>query len=189
MNPFRGLFFDLWYRFQRPPWDSGISPPELLEFLDCHPAGRAIDLGCGTGTNVLTLAQRGWQVTGVDFAPRAIALAKKKLRENGIQAQVRVGDVTRLEGLAGPFDFALDLGCFHGLSNPDKRRYLQRLDDILAPGGHWLMYGIFTPPGSRNPRLAEADIDLAQTRFRLLRRQDGRDRGGSRKSAYFLFQK
>src|SRR5689334_21905005 len=50
----RRLSFNLWY-FRNPPWDSGISPPELLEFIQTHPAGKAIDLGCGTGTNVITL--------------------------------------------------------------------------------------------------------------------------------------
>ncbi|MEJ5223663.1 MAG: class I SAM-dependent methyltransferase [Anaerolineales bacterium] len=188
MSLLRRLFFDLWY-LGRPPWDSGISPPELLTFLDEQPPGRAIDLGCGTGTNVLTLARRGWQVTGVDFAPRAIALARKKLRAAGVQADLQVGDVTRLDGINGPFNFALDLGCFHGLSDPDKARYLDQLERILAPGGFWMMYGIFTPPGSSQMRLAETDIERAQARFTLLRRQDGTDRGGTRKSAYFLFQK
>ena len=72
---FRRLAFNIWY-FRKPPWDSGISPPELLEFIRTRPAGKAIDLGCGTGTNVITLAKAGWQVTGVDFALRAIHMAK-----------------------------------------------------------------------------------------------------------------
>jgi len=69
MNLLRRINFNLWY-FRRPPWDRGISPPELFDFISKHPAGRAIDLGCGTATNVITLAQNGWQVTGIDFAPR-----------------------------------------------------------------------------------------------------------------------
>ena len=39
----RRLSFNFWY-FRKPPWDSGISPPELLEFIQTHPAGKAIDL-------------------------------------------------------------------------------------------------------------------------------------------------
>ncbi len=66
---FRRLAFNFWY-FRKPPWDSGISPPELLEFIRTHPAGKAIDLGCGTGTNVITLAKAGWQVTAW-ISPRA----------------------------------------------------------------------------------------------------------------------
>ena len=76
-NLFRRFLFHYWY-FRQPPWDTGISPPELLEFIQNHRAGRAIDIGCGTGTNVITLAQAGWDVTGVDFAPRAIKLAQQK---------------------------------------------------------------------------------------------------------------
>ena len=112
---FRRILFNLWY-FRRPPWDSGISPPELMEFIKCNPPGRALDLGCGTGTNVLTLAQLGWQVTGIDFAPRAISIARRKIQSENITANLYVGDVTRLDGIDGPFEFILDLGCFHGLT-------------------------------------------------------------------------
>ena len=81
--------FSLWY-FRRPPWDSGITPPELLEYLESRPAaGRAIDLGCGTGTNVITMARMGWQVTGVDFVPKAIDLAREKARKAGLRLDDR----------------------------------------------------------------------------------------------------
>ena len=181
----RRLNFNLWYFF-RPPWDSGISPPELLDFISHHPAGRAIDLGCGTGTNVITLVQHGWQVTGIDFAPRAIRLAKRKMKQTGIQADVSVGDVTRLQGIQGPFDLALDLGCFHGL--PNRPAYLAELRRVLAPGGHWLMYGILkTASGDSRPGLTAADIDLVQSSgFQLLSRKDGWNSRG-RPSAWFIF--
>jgi SAM-dependent methyltransferase len=134
----RRLSFNLWY-FGRPPWDSGISPPELLDFLGDHAPGRAIDLGCGTGTNVITLAQHGWQVTGIDFASRAIQIARRKIQRANIRAEVRVGDVTKLRDVLGPFDLGLDMGCFHGVE--DKVAYLNGLARLLATGGHWLMYG------------------------------------------------
>lgn len=185
---FRRLAFNLWY-FRKPPWDSGISPPELLEFIRTHPAGRAIDLGCGTGTNVIALAKAGWQVTGVDFAPRAIRMAKNKAKRAKIEADLRVGDVTRLDKIAGPFDLALDIGCFHSLPQTGKLDYLTQLDRLLAPGGFWLMYGFFHPgPPQPAPGLAEADIDRITARFSLLTRQNGFDRR-ERPSAWFLFQK
>ncbi|GAB4422491.1 MAG: hypothetical protein Kow002_11880 [Anaerolineales bacterium] len=187
MSRLRKLIFSLWYYFN-PPWDSGVSPPELLEFLKTQPPGRAIDLGCGTGTNVVTLAEAGWSVTGIDFAPRAIRIAKRKVRQAGLQADLRVGDVTNLKGINGPFDFALDLGCFHGLGEK-KAPYLRELDRILAPGGFWLMYGFFKSAASDpGPGLAEADLEMIQSRFKLLSRQDGVDKVG-RTSAYFLFEK
>lgn len=185
---FRRLTFNFWY-FRKPPWDSGISPPELLEFIKTHPAGKAIDLGCGTGTNVITLARAGWQVTGVDFAPRAIRRAVKKIRQSGIQADLRVGDVTKLKDVFGPYNLALDIGCFHGLSQSGKQDYLTQLDRLLAPNGFWLMYGFFTPdPLQPGPGLAKAEIELISARFSLLSRRDGFDRR-ERPSAWFLFQK
>jgi cyclopropane fatty-acyl-phospholipid synthase-like methyltransferase len=184
----RRLTFALWY-FIKPPWDSGISPPELLDFIQTHPAGNAIDLGCGTGTNVIALAGAGWQVTGVDFAPRAIRMARKKIKQAGIRADLRVGDVTKLRGISGPFDLALDIGCFHGLSQSGKQDYLTQLERILAPGGFWLMYGFFrSSPHHALPGLIEADIHLISSRLTPVTRRDGFDKR-ERPSAWFLFQK
>ncbi len=93
MNFLRRLSFSIWYYF-RPPWDTGISPPELVGFLDAHPPGRALDMGCGTGTNIITMAKRGWQVTGIDFAPTAIKVARRKARGAGVKVDLNVGDVS-----------------------------------------------------------------------------------------------
>ena len=184
----RRLSFNFWY-FRNPPWDSGISPPELLEFIQTHPAGKAIDLGCGTGTNVITLARAGWQVTGVDFALPAIRMAKNKLAHANIRADVRVGDVTKLTNITGPFDLALDLGCFHGLTSQDRSDYLTQLQRILGPNGFWLLYAFLSPGTPRSGHgLAEAEIDLISAQFSLVSRRDGFDKR-ERPSAWFLFQK
>jgi ubiquinone/menaquinone biosynthesis C-methylase UbiE len=184
---FRYLNFNLWYYF-KPPWDSGISPPELLDFIANHPAGSAIDLGCGTGTNVITLARHNWRVTGVDFVPRAIKLAKRKTQKANVIAALSVGNVTRLDGITGPFDLALDIGCFHGVE--DRVAYLTTLDHILVPGGHWLMYGFFKPEAQvSGPGLSARDLDLIQSKgFQLQSRQDGTDKH-ERPSTWFLFIK
>ncbi len=187
MNLLRRLNFNLWY-FARPPWDSGISPPELFDFIADHPAGRAIDIGCGTGTNVITLAQHGWQVSGIDFAPRAIQIAKRKVQNANVKAVLQVGDATKLDGITGPFDLALDMGCFHGVEN--RPAYLATLDRVLASGGYWLMYGFFkSDPRQTGSGLAASDLDLIQARgFCLLSRKDGWDKR-KRQSAWFLYQK
>ena len=185
---FRRLLFHYWY-YRQPPWDTGISPPELFEFIEVHPPARAIDLGCGTGTNVITLRRAGWQVTGIDFAPRAIHLARQKLKDAGVQADLQVGDATRLDGIAGPFDLAFDLGCFHTIPTDLRTAYLDQLERILAPGGFWLMYGFLAATANHSPPgLEEAEIKNLLSRLTLLSRRDGFD-SRERTSAWFLFQK
>ncbi len=187
-NFFRRLLFSYWY-FGQPPWDTGISPPELLEFIETHPAGRAIDIGCGTGTNVVTLARAGWMVTGIDFAPRALSLAKRKLNSVHISADLQVNDATTLKGISGPFDLALDLGCFHTIPQNLRASYLDQLDRVLAPGGFWLMYGFLaTGSDQGGPGIGEAEINRISFHLTLCSRRDGFD-NRQRNSAWFLFQK
>ena len=83
---------------------------------------RALDLGCGTGADAVYLAGHGWQTTGVDFAPEAIAAARKKAADAGVDAAFVVGDASRLAdaGVRGPFDLLLDVGCYHTI--PAGRR-------------------------------------------------------------------
>jgi SAM-dependent methyltransferase len=186
MSIINRLAFNLWYYF-KPPWDSRISPPELYDFIASHPAGRAIDIGCGTGTNLITLANTGWQVTGVDFAPRAVNIAKNRLKRARLEADIFVDDATKLGKVYGQFDLALDMGCFHGIEN--KADYLIQLTRILAPNGFWLLYGFFKPDPLRSgPGLVESDIDTISARgLTLVSRKDGFDKK-DRPSAWFLWQ-
>src|SRR2546430_1172357 len=103
----RRLWFGLWYWMpRRPPWDTGITPPEVERFVASHPPGRAIDLGCGTGTNAVYLARHGWSAVGVDFAGRAIAKARRRTRDAGAPRTFFVWDGAAPEG-PGPFGLAL----------------------------------------------------------------------------------
>jgi len=166
-----------------------MSPPELMEFIRSSQPGRALDLGCGTGTNIITLAKNGWQVTGVDFAPQAISIARRKVQAAGITADIRVSDVTSLGGIHGPFDFILDLGCFHGLQGNEKASYLDQLHRVCAPQAAWLLYGFFKETDrTGGPGMVSADIEKILAGFDLVSRQDGVDRR-ERPSAYFLFRK
>jgi SAM-dependent methyltransferase len=135
----RWLQFNIRY-LGNPPWDTGISPPELLEVIEEKPAGRALDLGCGTGTNLLTLADRGWKVTGVDLALLSVLKARRKLRKANHKAHIFQGDVTHKLLPGQQFDLILDMGCFHNLSPEGKALYRQNIQRWLAPGGTYLVY-------------------------------------------------
>jgi len=158
----RRLIFDLWYLFRKPPWDTGIPAPELVRAIAGRPAGRALDLGCGTGTNVRYLAERGWEAIGVDFAPRAIAQARRKL--GGLPATLIVGDVTRLETLPlpGPCDLALDMGCFHSLAPEGMKRYASGLQHWMKPGSLYLLYA-FQPDPPPVPPAGRATLSNLRT--------------------------
>jgi SAM-dependent methyltransferase len=139
------ITYRLLYRLTRPGWDTGITPPEVVEAFAAGdlPSGPALDLGCGTGTNVIYMAKHGRQAFGVDFVPRAIAAAADKARRAGVADQTRflVGDVTKLSGLGlPPCAFALDMGCFHGLNPEQQSRYAAGLAAQLLPSGRFMLY-------------------------------------------------
>jgi SAM-dependent methyltransferase len=129
-------------------------------------------------------------VTGVDFAPRAISLARRKLKKAGLQADLQIKDVTMLDGIEGPYDLAFDLGCYHGIFEDLRARYLAQLHRILAPGGFWLMYGGLKSEEDRESSgLTEAEIDVISSKLSCLSRRDGTDSSRGWSSAWFLFQK
>jgi cyclopropane fatty-acyl-phospholipid synthase-like methyltransferase len=187
MNFFRRLTFDIWY-LRHPPWDSGIVPPEVEDFIQGNPPGRALDLGCGSGTSSLALVHAGWTVTGVDFARGAKCIAKYKARAANLTIDFDVADVTCLPDslFTISYDLVLDIGCFHGLSPSGKVAYLNQLNRLLAPGATWLLYGFFKPDERPGPGFIRADLESIP--LKLTKRQDGVDRK-TRPSAWFWFQK
>jgi SAM-dependent methyltransferase len=186
MNLSRRLFFNFSY-FGKPRWDTGMSPPDARLHRQPFPRQGA-DLGCGTGTNVISLARAGWQVTGIDFAIRAIQVARRKTRQASIVADLRVGDVTRLEDINPPFDLILDIGCYHGLSSQGMLAYREQIKRLLAPTGDYLMYGFYRQHPEDKPGMQEGDVLALSKEFDLLHRQDGQDNRG-RNSAWFIFRK
>lgn len=168
----RRLLFSAWYWLpRRPPWDTGITPPELGRFVATHPAGRALDLGCGTGTNVVYLARHGWTAVGVDFAGRAIARARR--RAHGLAGcEFLVRDVTRLGTLDGAFDLALDIGCLHSLPVSERASYAVGLARAVRRGGTYLLYAF--APGGVAVGLTRDDVVAAfGTDFELMAVEEG----------------
>lgn len=137
--PDRWKFERLYWRKQTP-WDTQITPPEVMEYIATRPPGRALDLGCGTGTNAITLARHGWQVTGVDFSRGAIRQASRKAAAAGLKIDFHAADVTDLRMLDGPYDYALDIGCLFGLQADDRVRYAKELARLVHPGGDYMLY-------------------------------------------------
>jgi cyclopropane fatty-acyl-phospholipid synthase-like methyltransferase len=190
------LIWNFAYLFSKTPWDTGITPPELRAVVEGGQVqpGRALDLGCGTGTNVIYLAQHGFETIGVDISSRAIARAQRKIERAHLDGRARVyaGDVTRLDRLlvVGPFDLTLDIGCLHVLDAPGRARYAAGLACRMKPGGLYLLYA-FGPrmQFGRQMGISPEEVEkLFSPQFRLLHVAHGEDRGGIG-SAWYTFQR
>jgi SAM-dependent methyltransferase len=159
----------------RPRWDTGLPPPEVVAYATGRRAGRALDIGCGTGASAMYLAGAGWKVTGIDFVPLAILRARRRARTVGVEVDFRVGSVPAFEGIRGPFDLALDVGCLHTLDSAARQGYRPALARLLAPGAALLIFA-FTSP--RVPGIPPAELErLLAGAFRLAERRiddDGR---------------
>jgi cyclopropane fatty-acyl-phospholipid synthase-like methyltransferase len=104
------------------------------------PAGRALDLGCGYGRAAIYLAQRGWQVDGVDFIERALVEAQRRSSEAGVTVSYHHGSVTDLSFLEPPYDLALDVGCGHNLDRKGWQAYHAGLRRLLRPGALFMLF-------------------------------------------------
>jgi SAM-dependent methyltransferase len=185
--------FRFWWHYFRGqmPWDTGQTPPEIVALADELPPGRALDLGCGTGTSARYLASRGWQVTGVDFIPAAIRRARKLAREANLSVDFRVGDVTRLNGLNGPFDLAFDIGCFHNLSPAQQQAYAAGLARLTRPGATFALYA-FAPRELHGRRAGVTPEEVARTfapHFVVERVVQGTDTGRGLASAWYWLRR
>jgi SAM-dependent methyltransferase len=142
------LFYRLTYEHGKPRWDTGVAPEPLVELVGGLPAGRFLDLGCGTGTTAVRLAGMGWEVVGIDYVPAAVTRARGRAADAGVVADFRVGDVTRLEGVLDGrrFDLILDVGCYHGLSEAGRVGYAAAVSRAAAPGATFLLFGFRAVP-------------------------------------------
>lgn len=149
------------YRAQNAPWDTGITPPEIVAIVNELPPGKALDLGCGTGTNVRYLLEHGWTADGIDFVPEAVDLARTKLA--GFPAEsfgIHCHDVERLDEWTAPrapYDLVVDIGCGHGLMRERQALYAESIAALLKPGGTFMLYA-HQPTAERQSGWTPADI-------------------------------
>ncbi len=180
------------YWMGKPRWDRGITPPEVVQLIEVEhfPSGRALDIGCGTGTNVVYLASHGFEVTGIDFVPRAIAQAREKARRANVRVDLRAASVLEPLELGRPFDFVLDIGCFHNFDAAERVRYAENLARWTHPGSTYLLYAFF--PGLAGVRsfgiTPEAVAETFASPFKLVGSTVGKD-GPVQDSAWYRVQR
>lgn len=153
------------YATKQTPWDSGEPSKELERILDQRgiKPGRALELGCGTGTNAVFLAGRGFDVTAIDLSPLAIEQAQARARQAGVSVRFQVGDVLNLPDLGPAFPFVFDRGVYHHLRSVDLKRFLEVLVRVTQPSGLYLTLAgnandPSTPPDQGPPTVRAEEI-------------------------------
>ncbi|MGB2821435.1 MAG: class I SAM-dependent methyltransferase [Phycisphaerae bacterium] len=146
---------------RRPGWDVGRPATELKKAVEegtIRP-GRAVVLGCGTGTNAIYLAQKGFDVTGIDVAPTGLAQAEAKARKAGVRVRWLVADVLAPPKLE-PFDFLFDRGCYHHVRRVNAAGFVDMARRLSRGGSRFLILAASANETRRGgpPRVKESEI-------------------------------
>jgi SAM-dependent methyltransferase len=173
------LFYKFQYVVGLTPWERMPSLPigeqaiALLEREESGrepPYGRTLDLGCGTGFWSVRLAQRGWEVTGIDIVPKAVRIARERARRAGAEVRFVKGSVTALTaaGIAWGFRLILDFGVVHGLPAEHVRAVSREVTAVATEDATLLMYAFL--PGRRGPLprgIGREEIEQAYSGWRI----------------------
>ena len=136
-------FYRFAYAVGFTPWEQDVESvaPQLRSLLTREeadrdpPYGSALDLGCGTGRWSVELAQRGWDVTGIDLIPKAVLGARRCAEEAGVEARFVEGSVTALRAadVGTGFRLFLDVECFNHLSDEQRATVGEEVDAVAGP--------------------------------------------------------
>ena len=138
-----GLPWDASYHDGPAPWDIGQPQPAIVRLASAGGfAGAVLDAGYGTGENALHVASlglsgglSGFSVLGVDVAETALAIARKKAADRGIQAEFATADAFHLEHLGRMFQTVLDCGLFHTFNADERPGYVASLASVTQHDG------------------------------------------------------
>jgi SAM-dependent methyltransferase len=133
-------FFAEAYEKGTPPWDIGRQQPAFERLADAGEiGGPVLDVGCGTGENVLFLAARGYEVVGVDAVELAVRAARRKAAHRGTSADFFINDALALDALGRTLATVIDSGLFHTFDEGERQRFADSLAAVLQPGGRYFM--------------------------------------------------
>src|SRR5947208_16791479 len=131
-----GVPWDASYHGGPAPCDVGRPQPAIARLASKGGfAGTVLDAGCRTGENALYLASLGLSVLGVDVAETALAIARAKAADHGIEVEFDAADAFQLERLGRRFETVLDCGLFHTFDGDERTRYVASLASVTEHDG------------------------------------------------------
>nr|MBN1229010.1 class I SAM-dependent methyltransferase [Anaerolineae bacterium] len=187
-------FFWWEYLTGKARWDTGITPPEIVDLIEQEKLqpGRALDLGCGTGTNVIYLARHNWQAVGIDYVKTPICAARRKARKASVADKTTLihANVLDLPDLnLGLFDLVMDIGCLHSLPKSELKEYATAISRSTEPGGLFMLYSFRPTPQNQRGIAPQILESLFLPAFSLTWSNLGKDTASSSGSAWYRFER
>ncbi len=143
------------------PWAHAEPTLFLAEICQRRPPGTALDIGCGAGTDSVYLAQHGWDVTSLDFMPKALEFTQQRASEAGVRVTCVEADVTKWDP-PQQYDLVLDHGLLHNMDPVRHPAYRERVMSTIAEDGefvllHWHPLYPGQPDGEVGPTRVDRD--------------------------------
>jgi len=143
-GPYPLNFFNSVYK-DVPPWDIGAPQPAMAALLEKYPPTNPIlDLGCGSGDLAIFLAQRGYQVAGIDFVESAISHAQSKVASLPLETakllNFQVADALKPSLLQKKFGAVVDSGFYHLFNAEQCDQLRDEVASILIPHGRYYLH-------------------------------------------------
>jgi len=178
------------------PWDTGQPEPLLVEFITSGAVtpGSTLEIGAGTGTNAVWMAERSFDVLGIDVAPLAVERAQAKMEGRTLRCRFAVSDFLVAPPPGGPFQVVFDRGCFHVFDEPREReQFAAQVAAVLIPGGFWLSLLGSTEGPPREigpPRRSAREVSLAvEPALEIVNLRSAEFRGSDAKAWFCLSRK
>ena len=170
-------------------WGLGVTPWERMQAFGADqvslmfdreekgrqpPFGAALDLGCGTGFWSVHLAERGWDVTGIEIVPKALRAARERVQKAGVEVRFLEGSVAALRnaGVGSGFRLVLDFGTVHGLAPGEVEAVAREVSAVTTNDATLLMYAF--SPGRKGPTprgLSREEVEAAYAGWRVVDEQ------------------
>jgi 2-polyprenyl-3-methyl-5-hydroxy-6-metoxy-1,4-benzoquinol methylase len=129
------------YPLEELGWELDKPRPILVEVIEkgLVKKGKALDICCGVGTNTIYLAEKGFEVKGIDISATAVEYAREEARQAKVNVDFRVQDFLDLPFGDEEFDFVFDMGCFHHVKIQDRATFIRGVHRVLKKGGSYML--------------------------------------------------